>query len=325
MESFFSGVENLSEFINAHTSCRPYVVETTATFFSHNITKTGFRAIAILLIIPLAGWLRKIHQKYVRYTKNKSISRNKTNLTCYDNMNFTEVDLTIFHVFKKCDYEVNKCYWDINCDSKFVYTNFDPRDEFKTLDKVMKITKLRQLRTKLVDDYFECCLYSYITNENRTQMDHLLSSNGLDLGEINVKSQSSFEKNIMNNNLNGLTPDIHITHNSKSTIIDAYNGTDKTTIIRKLKKYLRVCNDVYVFASEIAVSEQFVLKENIKHFKLFRLNEENLEEMQQISIGALTIKISDLNTIYHHHYSVFYSEVHYWLHCDALRQILKNT
>jgi type 1 glutamine amidotransferase len=72
-------------------------------------------------------------------------------------MNFPEIDLTIIHVFKKCDDGVNKCYWDINYDSTLFYTNFDPRDEVKTLDNVMRITKLRQQRTKLVDDYFKCC------------------------------------------------------------------------------------------------------------------------------------------------------------------------
>lgn len=67
----------------------------------------------------------------------------------------------------------------------------------------------------------------------------------------------------MNNNLNDLTPDILITHNSKTTIIDVYNGTDQTTIIHKLQKYLQVCDDVYVFASGIAVSEQLVLRRKI--------------------------------------------------------------
>jgi hypothetical protein len=320
MESFFSGLENLN--INAHrfetiSFILCAIITVIAALLSHNITIFGFRALVMLLIIPIIKWIRKILQKYIQYIKNKSISRSNMNLTCYDNMNFTEIDFTIFHIFKKCNFEINKYYWNLNCDSLFFYTNCDPRDELTTLENVMKITKLRQFRTTLLDNYFKYCFYSYLTNENRIQIDDLLSLNGLNLGEINVNTSR---------NLNGLTPDIHITHNSKSTIIDVYNGSDKITIIRKLEKYVQVCNEVYVLASGMStVTEEFILeKENMMQFKLFRLNEGKLEEIQQISFGAFNIKICDLNTLYLHHYSVFYSEVYYWLHCDAVKQIVRT-
>jgi hypothetical protein len=48
----------------------------------------------------LWGW-----EKFMKYMFDIQ-KINNPNLTCYDNMNFTEKDLTIFHVFKKCDTDV---------------------------------------------------------------------------------------------------------------------------------------------------------------------------------------------------------------------------
>lgn len=147
-------------------------------------------------------------------------------------------------IFEKCDESVNGSYWELNYDSKFFYTNFDPCDEMDTLDQVMKMTKLRQYREGLVSDYFEKCLYSYITKENPEFIKHLLSVDGFNLGDVNIKSQNSVKQSIEDgiieiNDLDGLTPALLITYNSNKTVIETYHGSNAIIVKSKFQEYAK--------------------------------------------------------------------------------------
>lgn len=331
MDQLFQTVDNLTTFANVHLKetilfiCLVVSILIIA-FFHHYIQERIIRALVVLSIIHIYQSAMKIYNQYVKYTKNKVIMHDKNNLTDYTNMNISKADLKIIKVFKKCDYSINKYYWNINCDSYFFYTNFHPKDEEKTLDQIMKTTKLRQYRKKLISDYFEECLYSYLIKENLDQMKELKSIEGLNINGLNIRNQHSIqaakEENVRND-FNDLTPDVCITYNSKYTIIDAFNGSNETTIINKLRKYMHVSDDVYVFSSQVATYEQLTTKQS-NQFKLFKLVGDVLEAVDEIRIGSFTIKITELNNLYYHHYSIFYAEVHYWLHCDNLGKIIQT-
>ena len=84
----------------------------------------------------------------------------------------------------------------------------------------------------------------------------------------------AIEKSIISTDMNNLTPNILITHNSKKIIIDAYNDSDPSFILYKLCKYSKITNDIYVFSSQISTYEQLISKDgNKSQFKLNKLVE----------------------------------------------------
>lgn len=258
------------------------------------------------------------------YFANKTLINHQHNVTIYrEKQKHYSVPIQTYRVFKKCNFSVNEFYWSIkNNDKCFYYTSTDNEEE--TLKNILRQTKLT---SRIVDEYFECCLVSYLLNEDTAQLG-VLGINRKEVkwldSKITIKTQDCFPKN------DTKTPDVYIRlDEERVVIIDAYNGSSKKEIKKKLTTYAEAFPliktvTVYVFASSTSALEQFVA-ERQPSFKLYALKNGEVDEVEEIDIDSkFTIKIADLNTKYFEEYQVFCSEVFYWQSCNSQNRIVTS-
>lgn len=114
-----------------------------------------------------------VHKKYKLFVKNKKVINDQNNLTRYnDEKSFYFQDITTYPVFKKCDFQFNKFYWEVkNKHMCYFYHTSDNLQD--TLTNILQTTKLSEIRTRSIDDFFEYLLISYIARENEQLLKEL--------------------------------------------------------------------------------------------------------------------------------------------------------
>ena len=205
-----------------------------------------------------------------------------------------------------------------------------------TLGNILKVVKLIELRERVVDDYFEYILASYILGNDMNLLEELGSvgtvrlplDNTQDriviktkfLGERARRAQQLTED--VDANIFSLTPDYILEFNSETYVIDTYNGSSPKRIKQKLLKYKKHFPDshIYVFASGIATYASLYMAQNT--VRLYHLTETDLKQVPHLSIGSMTVNVDTLNSIYFNEFKIFSMEVVYWLTCSAKKRII---
>jgi hypothetical protein len=294
--------------------------------------ETRFNFISLIrdIVVGVCGYSkitiwRNEFDRYRMYIANKALINQPNNITIYsDKQRHYFITIQKYAVFKKCIYTVNEYYWSVKSNDKnLFYTTSD--NEKETLANILRQTKLTILRGKVVNVYFECCLLSYLLNENTELLSKLIAGEEVESSpdsKIFIKTQDWFTKH----NTSGKMPDVAIRYlDEEKVIIDAYNGSNRDEIKRKISMYVKAFPDstVFVFASCTTALGQFVAA-NPPSFKLFTIRNESLIEIEEIKIGSMNIQISDLNSQYLDEYQVFRSEVFYWQSCESQKRIVAS-
>jgi len=106
------------------------------------------------------------------------------------------------HVFKKSNFSINKKYWSAKtndgCFFHYYYTSHHAEEE--TLGNILRITRISELRSKLVDDYFEYILISYAYKENEKDLGTLSSGESCRIDNVTVKTLDWFQVERNKNN-----------------------------------------------------------------------------------------------------------------------------
>lgn len=263
---------------------------------------------------------------YQLYTNNKCIIDNQDNVTKYKNKaQFYLKPIKFFRIFNKCSFFINQYYWKVkSADASLYYTTTD--DEQKTLKEILKKTKISEFRNRLVNDYFEYCLISYLTEEDISLMEPLSSGKEVKIkSNITMITQDYYTAN-STSIVGDKSPDCTLIEGTKKILIDAYDGANEDHIKKKIRKYKNTFSnaDVYVFASNVARLEQLSSK-NLPTFQFKRLNNDNhLETVDKIEIGTLTIDANEIHEKYFQEYERFQSEVFYWQRCENQKTIIQT-
>lgn len=260
-----------------------------------------------------------IHNEYAVYLHNRSLFEDSTNLTVYPNRKAIFSRLEKFPVFKKCDFSKNVYYWRVKTkDSDYFYT--DNSDETETLKSILRATKMKK---RLVNDFFEYCLISYLLDEVESDLEVVSRGRPVTKSNVLIKTQDFYK--IPNNAEEETTPDVVLEFGGQTWVFDAYNGTSEKEILRKCQSYRRDFKTphVYVFSSGFSALEQ-ISAQSSATFRLTTLNDQTLEIVSDpIIIGDLSISISELNERYRNEFLVFWNEIFYWQHCEQQNRILK--
>ena len=119
----------------------------------------------------------QIYERWIQYSDNRRLVDSSYNLSVYESRDSCLFEaLTKIHVFKKSDFSINKYYWSVKTnDGCFYYTSHSLEE--KTLGNILRTTRISELRSKLVDDYFEYILISYACKENEIYLKQYLLEN----------------------------------------------------------------------------------------------------------------------------------------------------
>lgn len=284
-------------------------------------------------------------EKYDNFLRNKKLLNNPNNLAVYkkDKTCYYFADLKQYPLFKKCDLAVNTYYWKIKTrDGSLFYTTVEQEDEPATLLKIAQTTKLTELRERMTNDFFEYILISFVMNENEKLMEDLDRGQSVEYNGVTVKTQD-FYKSDKRSCHDGrdesseidtteqsskmtttTTPDLSMEQDGKTWIFDAYNGSSEKEVRRKLNLYKNDfrTNNVFVFASGISASEQFVKWNTDANFKIYTLDGDRLVKCEEdIIIGSITISAALLSEKYFFEFAMFSDEVYYWLRCRKANKI----
>ena len=286
------------------------------------------------LTYRMINWARL----YKEYMEIVSIINSSDNLSFYQNKESHYMKLIKkFKVFKKSDFSVNSYYWKIKTkDCLYYYTTTD-NDKF-TLYNILRATKISEFRGKCINDFFEYCLVSYVTNEDQTLLESLSKGERVELGQGGLLcTQEYFEKNKLivdattevhvDHALDSSykTPDLYITCGNHSCIIDAYNGTNEKEILKKLQSYSECFpkSRVYVFCSGVSALEQLTSK-NKSSFSFHFKEGGKLKTVDRIECGTVVLDLSAICNKYFSEYRIFRSDIFYWLNCEQAGTIMKS-
>lgn len=291
-------------------------------------------------IMVFSGYLsirmNNLVRLYKEYMERISIINSSDNLSVYKNKESHYMRLIKkFKVFKKSDFSVNSYYWKIKTkDSLYYYTTTD--DDKSTLCNILRATKISEFRGKCINDFFEYCLVSYVTNEDQTLLESLSKGESVELGQGGVIcTQEYFEKSKQIDDetteldtaldSSNKTPDLYIKCGDDSCVIDAYNGTGMKEISKKLQSYSKCFpkSRVYVFSSGVSALEQLTDK-NKPSFYFHCKEDGELKTVDRIECGTVVLDLSAICNKYFSEYRIFKSDVFYWLNCEQAGTIMQS-
>lgn len=304
----------------------------------HKKMITDFMGISCVVIF--SGWLctrmNNLAKLYNDYVERVSIINSSDNLSLYKNKESQYMrPIKKFRVFKKSNFRVNLYYWKVKTkDYSYYYTTTD--DENSTLHNILRTTKISEFRGKCVNDFFEYCLISYITNEDEELMENLSKGNEVTLeNNASISTQEHFERRIEGNETTELdnsscskkTPDLYIDCEGQSCVIDAYNGTSKEEIMKKIRSYSSCFpqSRVYVFSSGVSALEQLTTsKGTFSFYCMDDMNDKTPKKVPKIECGPVILDISEICDRYFSEYRIFKSEIFYWLNCEQEGSIMQT-
>lgn len=161
------------------------------------------------------------------------------------------------------------------------------------MDTIRRFIRV-DLRDQLVDDFFEYCLISRITNEDDATMQ--LLSRGQ---EVQLKNGWRIKtKDFFINQDEPLTPTLWISSKSETIIVDAYNGARKQEISRRIQRYKEAfqTDRVYVFSSGVSS---------------FQFHGAQKEE-ENICVDSHVVSITEINKQYLQELIIFKEELDGW-------------
>lgn len=304
--------------------------------------------VSVVACYPLISCVLDIVHQYEIFVEHKNYMSDPNNLTVYINgISDMKEKIKVYKVFKKSNFSVNKYYWIIKtCDKDLFYTETKDTENGKlTLTKILRTTKISELRYKLVDDFFEYCLISYLLNENEELMSDLSCGKEIKIGDTVLKSQDYFSLQLGNYSpklskideiedppsgkvcRTNKTPDIVIEDGPRKWVVDAYNGTSSKEIRSKLRTYKKAfpTSNVYVFSSGVSAMQQLTALPPVK-FSIWSLSTEDepVEVTEPIVCGAVIIDISTINEKYMAEYKIFLSDIFYWQLCEKEQNIIQS-
>ena len=271
-----------------------------------------------------------------QYSNNRCLIGSSYNLSVYESRDSCLLEtLTKDYVFKESNFSINKYYWSVKTnDGCFYYTSHHAEE--KTLGNILRTTRISELRSKLVDDYFAYILVSYACKENEQDLGTLSSGEPCTIGNVTVRTQDWFQVERIKSLSQRTevddcdekikTPDLVLSCLGKEVVIDAYNGANEKEIKRKLQEYANHFKDakIYVFASGLSKLEQMVSRSEFE-FAFYELVEGDLVFVPVIMLSDdLTLKIEEINDRYKVQYCIFKSENFYWQQCEAHKKILQR-
>lgn len=188
-----------------------------------------------------------------------------------------------------------------------------------------------------MDCYFEYSLVSYITNENIDLMKQLMNGNEITINEARVMVQEYFSNNKRTKRLSDesdqdddtkteLTPDVFIKHDTKTWIIDAYNGANLASIREKINLYKGQYPEafVYIFASDWANINSLTFG-NKQAFSIYHLDDQDKCVETSTIDCPIAIDIDEINRRYVGEYRLFNEEIVYWINCFQEESIRKSS
>jgi hypothetical protein len=290
---------------------------------------------ATLILMGIIWLLSRIQSRWKLLILNRRIIGDKKNLTVYKNEAafYFHAELRKFRIYKRCDFSVNKYYWKVqSSECEQYYTQSD--DEKGTLDAIMK-GRMREFGFKMVNDYFEFILLSYLCCEHEGKLEQLRKE-AVRIGRCDDVTLVTQGHRVADREAGTkifreqTTPDITLSFENSILVIDAYDGSSEKEMKSKLAQYSKdfskkhyTAVDVFCFSSSYASMNQFATKPPC--FKMHSIAKNgNLEEHKEINFGSVVINIEKLNNSYLSHYEDFRSEVYYWLRCDKKGEIIQT-
>jgi hypothetical protein len=276
----------------------------------------------------IIGWkfinaIIEFYEDYKRFKRNYYLMNDHYNLSKYivKQKYYKKKDLKLYFIFKKCNFQINKFYWNTqNNNCRYYYTSTD--DEKETLENILKTTEIKSFRSRLIDKFFETCFISYVLNEKIDFMSCLSNGEEVKLNNLTIQSQDYFILNKI-----AVTPDFVIKNdNNDIWVVDAYNGSSEKEVKRKYQKYASHFNtkNVFVFCSNVTGSEQFVCSTDcLNLFKLKTISNNIVEEVDAIQCDSIAININEINEKYYKAYQDFSNEVYYWQTCEKQKKIIQ--
>jgi hypothetical protein len=298
---------------------------------SSNLIASFFLVVFGYLAYKIIDQWNQIREQYNLYVENKEIVDSKQNLTEYTSKKqFLFKKFKKYKVFKKSNFEINQYYWQVKTkDSQYFYTETD--DTQSTLLNILKTCKISEYKKRMVNDFFEYLLVSYLCKEDIRLMMKLSKGEEVKMPSgIIMKTEDFFRSDITKT---FKSPDVHLEYSNEIFFIDAYNGTgvgknggNSKEVISKLQSYRESfkTDNVYVFTSNVERIEQLAFSNQQPKFAFYTLRDGKPEEVKIIKIGALKIDIGEINSLYFQEYRVFYTEVVYWLNCEHENKILQT-
>lgn len=257
-------------------------------------------------------WMNFIVQLYYSYLERFALINSSDNLSKYiDKESHYFKTIKKHKVFKKSNLSINTYYWIINNNCSYYYTTTD--DEVKTIEHILKVTKISEMCATYVNYYFKFILFSYITGENITLLSELKEkytvklSNGVKLYNQAYFLYQEYAK----------TPDMMIEYEGQLYIIDSYNGLSEEEMKYKINIYSEHFSGacVYIFCYSVS---------RLDPFSFYCITTDgNLSEVHDIICGPLVLNISEISNNYLLEYSIFTRDIFYWISCAQQGSILK--
>jgi hypothetical protein len=273
--------------------------------------------------------------RWIQYSDNRRLVDSSYNLSVYESRDSCLFEtLTKIYVFKKSDFSINKYYWSV-----------------KTNDGCFYYTRGKDVRWETFfapREFLSCAPSSWMIISNTSlsptparRMKYILkqlisSGKSCIIGNVTVKTQDWFqvERNKSQSQRTEVhdcdeklkSPDLVLSCLGKEVVIDAYNGTNKKEIERKIQASANHFKNakIYVFASRLSTLEQMVSKSGFE-FAFYELVNGDLTYVSEIVMDDdLNLKIADINDQYNEEYRIFKSENLYWQLCEAHNKILQT-
>jgi hypothetical protein len=224
----------------------------------------------IFAVFGIFSKIEGVYRAYVYFSVNRVKVKSAFNLAQYKNVSkYLFKELPSYRVFKECDDAVNRLYWRVKTrDGSYFYTDSD--NEKSTLQNILRVTKLGELKEKAIDDFFEYILGSAILKEDEKLLRDLSAGKSVKVPdtEVVVMSQDSFGMSQQADTIYvegsvgtsasaatpvKSTPDYLLLYGEHWLVIDTYNGSNLKMIEKKLSEHSKTFPkaQIVVFASGV--------------------------------------------------------------------------
>ena len=255
-----------------------------------------------------------------QYARNRPILCDRLNLTVYADLwkvvSDSDEPLERYPLFS--DMTRNVYFWQVATRiSDYFYTRTDNEED--TMSKIYA-TCFGLRRDQLADDFIECCLLSYFTQERLDDCRRLAWNRKITLNGITVYTRAYIEG--IGRDLEGelLSADVMLICDGKQVIIATYNGRSG----EEMQSMLNMYQSALPLAQVYVVTCNFVdpKRRYEDSFMLWTKHGETFQRAASINIGDREVfSIEDFHQTYYKTYMSFKAELSIWLMSQQVQRI----
>jgi hypothetical protein len=296
----------------------------------------------IFAVSRIFSKIEGVYRAYVYFSVNRVKVKSAFNLAQYKNVSkYLFKDLPSYRVFKEWDDAVNKLYWRVKTrDGSYFYTDSD--NEKRTLQEILRVTMLGELKEKAIDDYFGYILGSAILKVDEKLLRDLSARKSVKVPdtEVVVMSQDSsgmsqqadtiYVEGSVGTSASAATPvkstpDYLLSYGEHWLVIDTYNGSILKRIMEKLSEHSKTFPkaQIVVFASGGGSAAHTSLGETFSLYSM-KCPSGDPTVINSIEFGDMVIDLRDVCATYFLQFHIFTSEVIYWLECSRAQKIIRT-